>query len=128
MNWERVLEWVGGYERAWRTPGVDVLAEIFTLDATYQQAPYLEPVVGLDAIGRMWEAERVGPGEEFRLTSSPVALEGDTAVVRVEVRYGGPVPQEYRDLWIVRFALDGKCLAFEEWPFWPDKDYRAEPR
>ncbi|MGI8306275.1 hypothetical protein [Saccharopolyspora hattusasensis] len=36
--------------------------------------------------------------------------------------------EEYRDLWIVRFAPDGKCLAFEEWPFWPGKDYRAEPR
>lgn len=48
--------------------------------------------------------------------------------MREVVRYGGPAAQEYRDLWILRFAPDGKCLAFEEWPFWPDKDYRAEPR
>ncbi|KAA5838247.1 nuclear transport factor 2 family protein [Saccharopolyspora hirsuta] len=121
MDWERALAWVAGYERAWRAPGVDALAELFTPDASYQQAPYLEPVVGLDAIARMWEAERTGPDEQFRMTSSPVALEGDTAVVRVEVHYGGPEPQEYRDLWIVRFAADGRCRAFEEWPFWPGK-------
>jgi hypothetical protein len=126
MDWERALAWVADYERAWRTPGTDVLADIFTADATYQQAPYLEPVAGLGAIARMWEAEREGPDEEFRLTSRPVALEGDTAVLRVEVRYGGPVPQEYRDLWVLRFAPEGKCRAFEEWPFWPDKNYRAD--
>ncbi|MGP4021408.1 YybH family protein [Saccharopolyspora sp. 5N708] len=118
--------WVAAYERAWRTPGTDVLAEIFTSDATYQQAPYRAPVTGLAAIARMWEAERSGPDEAFQLTSRLVAVDGDTAVVRVEVWYGGQVPQEYRDLWILRFAADGKCRGFEEWPFWPDKSYRPD--
>ncbi|GAA4615367.1 hypothetical protein GCM10023108_23730 [Saccharopolyspora hordei] len=118
------MAWVDRYERAWRTPGVDVLAELFTPDATYQQAPYRQPVVGLPALARMWEAERTGPDERFAMTAAPVALEGDTAVVRVEVRYGDPVTQEYRDLWVVRFAADGRCRAFEEWPFWPGGDYR----
>ncbi|MER7012440.1 nuclear transport factor 2 family protein [Saccharopolyspora sp. NPDC000359] len=121
MDWERALAWVAGYERAWRTPGVEVLAELFTPDATYQQAPYLAPVVGLPAIERMWQAERTGPDEQFQMSSSPVALEGDTAVVRVEVHYGGPGGQEYRDLWVIGFAPDGRCRAFEEWPFWPGK-------
>jgi hypothetical protein len=55
----------------------------------------------------------------FRMTSEVVAIDGDTAVVRVEVHYGDPVHQEYRDLWIVCFAEDGRCRSFEEWPFWP---------
>ncbi|MCI2420777.1 nuclear transport factor 2 family protein [Saccharopolyspora sp. K220] len=126
MDRERVDAWVVEYERAWRAPGTDLLAEIFTSDATYQQAPYRAPVAGLSAIARMWEAERHGPDEEFQLTSRVVAVDGDTAVVRVEVRYGGSVPQEYRDLWILRFDPNGKCRAFEEWPFWPDKSYRAD--
>ncbi|MFG2099247.1 hypothetical protein ACGFJ5_01450 [Micromonospora echinaurantiaca] len=67
----------------------------------------------------MWEAERAGPDEVFRMTSEIVAVDGDTAVVRLEVRYGDPVHQEYRDLWIMRFAEDGRCGSFEEWPFWP---------
>ncbi|MDA3648426.1 nuclear transport factor 2 family protein [Saccharopolyspora indica] len=124
MDWERALAWVGEYERAWRTPGVDALAELFTADATYLQAPYLEPRTGLPAIERMWEAERTGPDERFRMTSAPVALEGDTAVVRVAVQYGDPPAQEYRDLWIIGFAPDGRCRTFEEWPFWPGKGYR----
>ena len=50
---------------------------------------------------------------------SSLAVDGDTAVVRVEVSYGPPINQEYRDLWIIRFAEDGRCEAFEEWPFAP---------
>ena len=121
MNREQVRDWLTAYEHAWRAPGTGALAEIFTGDARYQQGPYDEPVTGLAAIGGMWEAEREGPDEVFRMTSEVVAADGDTAVVRVEVSYGDPVRQEYRDLWIVRFAGDGRCESFEEWPFWPEQ-------
>jgi mannose-6-phosphate isomerase-like protein (cupin superfamily) len=40
-------------------------------------------------------------------------------VARVLVRYGDPLVQEYNDLWVVRFAVDGRAHRFEEWPFWP---------
>jgi hypothetical protein len=40
-------------------------------------------------------------------------------VARVAVDYGDPVTQSYRDLWVMRFGPDGRCAAFEEWPFWP---------
>jgi hypothetical protein len=78
-------------------------------------------VVGLAAIGRMWEAERVGPDEVFTLATDIVAVDGSTAVVRAEVRYGNPVSQEYRDLWVMRLRDDGRCDRFEEWPFWPEE-------
>jgi hypothetical protein len=38
-----------------------------------------------------------------------VAVDGSTAVVRAEVRYGDPVHQEFRDLWIMRLGDDGRC-------------------
>jgi hypothetical protein len=41
--------------------------------------------------------------------------------VRVEVRYGEPVHQEYRDLWIMQFADDGRCRQLEEWPYAPGR-------
>jgi hypothetical protein len=73
----------------------------------------------------MWENEREGPDEVFTLTSEIVAVEGPTAVVRAEVRYGNPVRQEYRDLWLIKFDGDGRCSSFEEWPFWPGRPYKA---
>jgi hypothetical protein len=114
-----VTAWVQGYERAWRAPGTDQLAELFTPGATYRQGPYDEPVTGLPAIARMWEAERTGPAEVFSFAFEVVAVDGATAVVRAEVIYGDPVSAEYRDLWVIRFAPDGRCASFEEWPFWP---------
>lgn len=119
MNAEAVASWVAGYERAWRSPGTSRLASLFTEDATYLPEPYAEPVTGLAAIARMWEAERDGPAEVFRMTSEIVAVDGAVAVVRAEVAYDEPILQEWRDLWVIRFAADGRCTAFEEWPFSP---------
>jgi len=88
-------------------------------EAVYSPAPFEEPHRGLEAIQKMWEEERSGPQEEFSMTSEPVAVEGDTGVARVEVRYGEPRPLHYRDLWIVTLDEEGRCTSFEEWPFWP---------
>ncbi len=119
MTREKVRDWLAGYERAWRSPRTDALAEIFSEAAIYQLAPYEQPVAGLDAIAAMWDREREGPDEQFTMMSEVVAVEDDTAVARVEVRYAGPPAREYRDLWIIRFDGAGRCSHFEEWPFWP---------
>jgi ketosteroid isomerase-like protein len=117
----QVDRWLAGYEAAWRAPGTDGLASLFTDDATYLQSPYQEPIAGLDAIGRMWEAEREGPDEVFGLATDVLAVDGPTAVVRAQVQYGDPVRQEYRDLWVIRLGDDGRCTWFEEWPYWPER-------
>jgi ketosteroid isomerase-like protein len=61
MDREQLTAWITAYERAWRTPGTEVLAKLFTEDAVYSTAPYEGPHDGLEAIGEMWEAERSGP-------------------------------------------------------------------
>jgi hypothetical protein len=125
MERSRLSTWIDLYEQAWRSPGTDWLSYLFTPDATYSKEPFAEPIRGLDAIAKMWEAEREGPDEVFRMTSEIVAVDGDSGVVRVDVTYGEPVRTHYRDLWIVRLDADGRCVDFEEWPFWPDKGYQA---
>jgi hypothetical protein len=121
IDHEHVNAWLARYERAWRTPGTDSLAGLFTDDATYQMAPFEPPIVGLGAIAELWEAERRGADERFAMESETIAVDEDVAVVRVAVRYGDPEPRDFRDLWIIRFAADGRCQTFEEWPFSPGK-------
>jgi len=121
MTKEQVAAWIAAYERAWRAPGTGALGGLFTADATYRQGPYDEPAAGLPAIARMWEAERDGPDEVFAMTSEVVAVDGATAVARLEVRYGEPARQQWRDLWVMRFAGDGRCAWFEEWPIAPPR-------
>ena len=128
MDRLQLSEWLVQYERAWRTPGTEVLAELFTEDAAYSTAPYENPHRGPAAIARMWEGERASFDEDFSMSSEIVAVETDTGVVRVEVRYRAEAEREgrsnrqrlqYRNLWIIRLNDAGLCTHFEEWPFWP---------
>ncbi len=120
MDRGRFEDWIDGYERAWRTPGTDLLGELFADDATYSTAPFEAPFRGLEAIREMWEREREGPDEPFTMTKEIVAVDGDTGVARLEVSYSDPTPHTYRDVWVVRFDYQGRCMSFEEWPFWPE--------
>ena len=114
---DEVAAWVDAYVRAWRTPGVEALRDLFTEDARYVVSPWKEPIVGLDAIGRFWEAGRDGAEEAFDLTSEVLAVDGDIGVVRVAVDYG--TGSRWKDLWVVQLVDAGRCAVFEEWPFAP---------
>jgi ketosteroid isomerase-like protein len=119
MEADNVSRWVTAYEATWRTPGTDGLAALFAEGATYLVSPWAEPVIGLAAIAELWEAERERPDEEFTMTSSVVAVDGSAAVVRAEVHYARG--ETWRDLWVLEFDDDGRCRAFEEWPFAPEQ-------
>jgi ketosteroid isomerase-like protein len=117
-----VERWVDGYERAWRTAGTDRLRDLFSHDASYLASPWAPPVEGLSAIARFWDDEREGADEPFTMAREILAVDGTTAVVRVSVDYDGgqaTPAQRWRDLWVIRFDDDGRCVAFEEWPFAP---------
>jgi len=115
------MAWVARYERAWRAEDLDAVAELFTADARYRPSPYGDAMVGHAAIRAFW----VDDEDTFTVRAEPVAVEGRVAVVRLEVRYGEPVRQEYRDLCVLHFAPDGRVEDFEEWAYWPDRPYSA---
>lgn len=123
----RMRRWVELYERAWRSPGTDLLAELFTRDARYVPDPFAEPIIGLPAIAEFWEAERDGPDETFAMTVEIIAEQADRGVARVEVVYGDPPTRHYRDLWLMTFDPGGRVRAFEEWPFFPGRPRVAPP-
>jgi hypothetical protein len=115
-----VNDWVARYERAWRTPGTVALDEVFTERVTYVTSPWASPILGMDSLRRFWDAARSGPDEGFRMTREIVAVDGRTAVVRVQVDYDDG--QRWRDLWLLTLDDHGVCEHFEEWPFAPDQD------
>jgi hypothetical protein len=125
MDHDEVMRWVASYERAWREGDLAGVEQLFTHDAHYRPSPYDEPEVGHDAIKAFWLDDE---DEVFTVRAEPVAVEDRQAVVRVEVRYGDPVRQEYRDLWVLRFADDGRVDDFEEWAYWPGRPHVAADR
>ncbi|WP_425955808.1 YybH family protein [Xylanimonas sp. McL0601] len=120
MNREDVMAWVARYEQAWRENDVAAVRTLFTKDARYARSPYDDALSGHAEIEDFWPEDT-----EFTVSSEPVAVEGDIAVVRLEVHYLGPHPHEYRDLWLLRFAEDGRVADFEEWAHWPGLHYTA---
>jgi ketosteroid isomerase-like protein len=119
------MQWVAGYEHAWREGDLEAVTRLFTEDARYRRSPYTPSAIGHAAIHAFWREDQ---GTTFTVAADPVAVEGRDAVVRLEVRYGAPVAQEYRDLWVLRFGPDGRVEDFEEWAYWPGKPYTAEER
>jgi SnoaL-like domain len=124
MGRAELMRWVARYEAAWRSSDLDAVETLFTEHARYRASPYEKPKVGHDAIRDYWLDDE---GRTFTVKASAVAVEGRRAVVRLEVHYGDPVHQEYRDLWVLRFAPDGRVEDFEEWAYWPDKPFEANP-
>lgn len=130
MDHEDFRRWIVGYERAWRSAGTDLLAELFTEDAVYLHSPYAEPVQPRTAIERDWQQQRAGPSEVFSMEAEVLAVaddhpDGPLGVARVSVRYGPPQRREYRDIWLVWFDAAGRAHRFEEWPFWPGQPWAA---
>ncbi len=121
MDRREVEQWVDRYELSWRTPGTERLDELFSPTASYLPSPWSEALEGLDDIAEFWDSERDGADEDFVMSSDVVAVEGNTAVVRVFVEYATPVATRWRDLWVLQFDDDGRCSSFEEWPFAPDQ-------
>ena len=118
-----VSGWVDEYERAWRDADTRAVERLFTETAEYRRSPYEPSANGHSAIRGFW---RDDAGKTFSMDSTVVCVQDDVAVVRVEVVYLTPREQEYRDLWILRFAPDGRVSEFEEWAYWPGKPYSAQ--
>jgi hypothetical protein len=123
MDREAVSRWVEEYERAWREDDDSAVERLFTETAAYRRSPYESPEIGHAGIRGFWLSDS---GRTFSMDAAIVAVEDDIAVVRVDVVYISPTQQEYRDLWILRFAADGRVCEFEEWAYWPGKPYTAE--
>ena len=122
MDIADVMSWAARYEDAWRGQDVGAVEDLFTEQAVYRRGAYDdEGLRGHAAIAEFWPDPT-----PFTMRAEPVAVAPPTAVLRVEVQYlddAGDQPTEFRDLWVVRFAPDGRAEHFEEWAHWPGLDY-----
>lgn len=117
------MRWVADYEQGWRAGDLAAVERLFTPEAEYRASPYEPAKVGHVEIRGIWLDD--ADGRVFTMHAEPIAVEGRSAVVRVEVHYAQPVRQDYLDLWVIRFDSDGRAEAFEEWAYWPGKPYSA---
>ena len=122
MNRDEVVRWVGQYERAWRDGDTEAVAALFSDDAAYRASPYEPSTVGHDAIKGLWLDD---PGTRFSMSARVVAVDGDVAVVRVDVVYGHRASRSTGTCGSCASRPDGRVADFEEWAYWPGKPYSA---
>ena len=125
MTRDDVMSWVAAYEKGWRAEDLSAVDRLFTEEARYLRSPYAPPLVGRAAIRDFW-VDDDEDGGVFTMSAEPVAVEDVDAVVRVLVRYGEPVTQEYRDLWVLRFAATAGWSTSRSGPTGPTRHTRSE--
>ncbi len=107
-----VRTWMDGYRRAWDSNTPDDIRALFTEDCEYRTAPFEDPRVGQDAIVAGWIEDQDHPGD-YEFSWKPLGLDGDTAFVEGDTVYQGG--RRYANLWVIRFADDGRARSFTEW-------------
>lgn len=114
MEHKDASAWVERYLTAWSSDDPDDVAALFTEDARYLTGPFDEPWTGRDAIVAKW-IEAGDSDVEWSFTWDVIAIDGDLAVIEGETTYLGPPEKAYRNMWLVRFAGDGRAREFTEW-------------
>ncbi len=116
--------WLAAYRRAWSSDAPDDVGALFTEDATYSPWPYSPPWRGRDEIVRRW-IERGDSKRPWGFEHRILATDGDLGVVEGRTSYPAHEDEaetEFKNLWLVRLADDGRATAFAEW--WAE---RPEP-
>ena len=75
-------------------------------------------MAGPRQVVRNW-IERGDSGSGWRFEHKVLAVEGDTAVIEGWTYYDpnedDPLPDAYANIWLVRFADEGRAREFVEW-------------
>jgi hypothetical protein len=94
------------------------VAELFSDDAAYYTDPFREPRRGLTEIEEYWLISGDSP-DAFDAQYTPLAVTSDLAVVIGFSRYfdesRSHVDKEYANIFVLRFATDGRCSEYREW-------------
>lgn len=119
---DAIQHWLAAYEHAWQTYDPGEIGALFTADAEYRWHPWDDGddvARGREAIVAAWLASRDRPGTycgDYR----PLLMQNETVIAVGTSRYytddtRATLDREYHNLWVLRFAGDGRCGSFTEW-------------
>lgn len=121
MDRPAVERWIADYRRAWASDAPDDIAALFTEDVTYSPYPWPREDNawrGRDLVIRKW-TERGDSGAGWRFDHEILAVDDDTAVIEGWTYYDPtdetPYEDAYANIWVVRFAPDGRARSFAEY-------------
>ncbi len=110
--------WLQRFADAWRSGDPDAVAGLFAAGALYQDAPFSDPLEGIDAIRDYWaQGVRHSRGDaEFQ---ADVLAVGDGAGIAHWRAEFTSEPAEHRvqldGILVARLDDAGRCTEFREW-------------
>jgi hypothetical protein len=110
---DRLDEWMDGYVLAWSSNESDHIRALFTAQAVYDPQTADGEWEGIDQIVARWQ-ELDDKEDNWDFEWVPVVETDDLAIVTGRTHYFDP-DLTYRNLFIIRFAEDGRCSDFTEW-------------
>lgn len=79
MKKEEAIKLINLYGKAWETQDIELIASLFTDDATYNDPKEVENI-GLDAIKKYWESKVIGEQKDIKFELKNVWIDGDTVI------------------------------------------------
>jgi hypothetical protein len=118
MDRTDVQRWLDHYLEAWRENSRAPIEALFTDDVTYRFAPFgdAHTVHGLTSVVDAW-LRQPDPPDSWEARYEPYAVDGDRAVAVGTSSYrasGGQPARLYHNVFLLRFAPDGRCAEFTE--------------
>ena len=114
---DTLTTWIENYRRAWESNDPADITALFSEDGEYRTEPYSDPWRGHEEIVEGWLEAKDEPGdaafEWAALVSTP-----ELGIVEGTTEYEA-TGTTYSNLWVIRFAPDGRATSFTEW--WMDQ-------
>jgi len=116
---ETVKRWLDAYVAAWVAYDERLIADLWSDDAVWYR-PFGVRATGREAITAEWMAEQhLFTQGGYDAVYEPIAIDGDLVVTHGRTRFFDPGTGvrrgEFDNVWVLRFAPDGRCAEFHEW-------------
>lgn len=113
MTSAQAQDWLDRYVAAWRSNDAGDIGALFSDDAAYRFVPWLEPIVGREAIVAAWHSD-FDEDDPWSAEYRPLDVSGDVVMATGRTTYHRE-PLVFENLFLLRFDDEGRCTDFTDW-------------